>query len=44
VPEFTLEEVLTTPESVFEKMSRYFAESIGFAKKAKLAEKMWGEK
>jgi len=44
VPEFTLDEVMKTPDSVFEKMSRFFAESIGFAKKAQLAVETWNKK
>jgi hypothetical protein len=41
VPEFTMDEIIATPDSVFEKISRFFAESIGFGKKAKLAERTW---
>jgi len=37
VPEFTLEEVQATPPSVWEKVAIYFAESIGYQKKAAAA-------
>jgi hypothetical protein len=41
VPEFTLEEVQATPMSVWDKVTNYFAEAIGFQKKAKAAEDAW---
>jgi hypothetical protein len=41
VPEFSLEEVKATPDSVFEKMSRYFAAAIGYQRKAQAAEQAW---
>jgi len=44
VPEFTQQEVEKTPLSVWEKVTNYFVESIGFQKKAKLAEKTFNEK
>lgn len=42
-PEVTIEEIKQTPPSFLNKFYNYVAESVGFGKKAKEAEKSWNQ-